>query len=382
MIIGTTPGTSPTCSPATPPRSSPGPASRRCCCRCRLPTPVVAFGIRHFGCVAGVVVTASHNPPQDNGYKVYLGDGSQIVPPADAEIAARIDAGQPGTTWPTCPAATHYTRLGDELVEAYLAPGHLAGAAPDAPRASTGSTPRCTGSAARSWPRPWQRAGFLRAEVVRRAGRARPGLPDRAASPTRRSRARSTWRWPWPSGPAPTWWWPTTPTPTGARSRHRSTATWRMLHGDELGALLGDDALRRGVEGTYACSIVSSSLLAAMAAAHGQPFATTLTGFKWIGRVPGLGLRLRGGDRLLRRSPGRARQGRHLGPDPGADPGRRAQGGGPDRRGPAGRDRHRVRGVRDRPAVGPGRRPDPDRRGHDPTAGAAAEPRCSGSRCR
>ena len=56
-----------------------------------LPTPVVAFGIRHFGCVAGVVVTASHNPPQDNGYKVYLGDGSQIVPPADAEIAARID---------------------------------------------------------------------------------------------------------------------------------------------------------------------------------------------------------------------------------------------------------------------------------------------------
>ena len=56
-----------------------------------LPTPVVAFGIRHLGCVAGVVVTASHNPPQDNGYKVYLGDGSQIVPPADMEISSRID---------------------------------------------------------------------------------------------------------------------------------------------------------------------------------------------------------------------------------------------------------------------------------------------------
>jgi phosphomannomutase len=64
--------------------------------------------------------------------------------------------------------------------------------------------------------------------------------------------------------------------------------TWRMLRGDELGALLGDDALRRGVTGTFACSVVSSSLLAAMAAAHGQPFVTTLTGFKWIGRVPGL----------------------------------------------------------------------------------------------
>ena len=63
---------------------------------------------------------------------------------------------------------------------------------------------------------------------------------------------------------------------------------WRMLRGDELGALLGDDALRRGRTGTYACSIVSSSLLSAMAAAYGQPFAYTLTGFKWIGRVPGL----------------------------------------------------------------------------------------------
>ena len=63
---------------------------------------------------------------------------------------------------------------------------------------------------------------------------------------------------------------------------------WRMLSGDELGVLLGEDALRRGVRGTYACSIVSSSLLAAIASAYRQPFVYTLTGFKWIGRVPGL----------------------------------------------------------------------------------------------
>jgi phosphomannomutase len=61
-----------------------------------------------------------------------------------------------------------------------------------------------------------------------------------------------------------------------------------MLRGDELGALLGEDALRRGVRGTYACSIVSSSLLRVVAAAYGQPFVYTLTGFKWIARVPGL----------------------------------------------------------------------------------------------
>jgi phosphomannomutase len=72
------------------------------------------------------------------------------------------------------------------------------------------------------------------------------------------------------------------------RSGGPDPTSWRVLRGDELGALLADDLLRRGVEGTYACSVVSSSLLSTMAAAHGQPFVATLTGFKWIGRVPGL----------------------------------------------------------------------------------------------
>jgi phosphomannomutase len=84
-----------------------------------LPTPVVAFGIRHLGCVAGVVVTASHNPPQDNGYKVYLGDGSQIVPPADAEISARIDAVAKHSL-NDVPRSHSYVVLGPELVDAYV----------------------------------------------------------------------------------------------------------------------------------------------------------------------------------------------------------------------------------------------------------------------
>src|SRR5262245_16762213 len=81
------------------------------------PTPVIAFAIRHLGAVAGVVVTASHNPPQDNGYKVYLGDGSQIVPPADAEIAAAIDAVGP---LDEVPRGDDWSVAGPDLVEAYL----------------------------------------------------------------------------------------------------------------------------------------------------------------------------------------------------------------------------------------------------------------------
>ncbi len=89
-------------------------------CSRALPTPVVAFAIQHFGCVAGVVVTASHNPPQDNGYKVYLGDGSQIVPPADSDIAARI-AAVAAAPLADIARSDDYPLTGDELVDAYVA---------------------------------------------------------------------------------------------------------------------------------------------------------------------------------------------------------------------------------------------------------------------
>eukprot|EP01032_Pedospumella_encystans_P006199 gene6199-7422_t len=94
-----------------------------------LPTPLLAFAIRELGCVAGVMVTASHNPPEDNGYKVYLGDGSQIVPPADTGIADQIAAvgavadikrGKPGTV------------LTEEIIDRYL--DTVADLAVDGPR--------------------------------------------------------------------------------------------------------------------------------------------------------------------------------------------------------------------------------------------------------
>ncbi|HEY5981128.1 MAG TPA: phospho-sugar mutase [Microlunatus sp.] len=249
------------------------------------PTPVIAFGIGHFGCVAGVVVTASHNPPQDNGYKVYLGDGSQIVPPADGEIAERIEE----TTHrdlADLPRSDDYVELGAELRKAYVA--RVASLVPTgAPRELNWVYTPMHGVGGAVVAEAVARTGFNGAEVVPEQADPDPDFP--------------TVGFPNPEEPGAIDLALDLAVRTGAdlvvandpdADRCAIAApidgTWRMLRGDELGALLGDDALRRGVTGTYACSIVSSSLLAAMATAHGQPFAATLTGFKWIGRVPGL----------------------------------------------------------------------------------------------
>src|SRR5690606_31604046 len=83
-----------------------------------IPTPLTAFAVLHHRAVAGIMITASHNPPQDNGYKLYLGDGAQIVPPVDAEISAHIDAVGPLAE---VPLSTEGVRaLDGAIVDAYL----------------------------------------------------------------------------------------------------------------------------------------------------------------------------------------------------------------------------------------------------------------------
>src|SRR5687768_2398159 len=94
-----------------------------------LPTPLLAYAIRELGCAAGVMVTASHNPPQDNGYKVYLGDGTQIVPPADTDIAAQIAA---VGRLADIPRGTSGTVLKEDIVDRYL--DTVADLAEDGPR--------------------------------------------------------------------------------------------------------------------------------------------------------------------------------------------------------------------------------------------------------
>ena len=250
-----------------------------------LPTPVVAFGIRHLGCVAGVVVTASHNPPQDNGYKVFLGDGAQIVPPADVDISSRIEeAAQHNLN--DVPRSQSYAVLGNELVAAYL--DRIAFLVPsDGPRELRWVYTPLHGVGGSLVARAVAACGFPPAHVVAEQANPDPRFPtvpfpnpeepgaiDLAIARARQVNADLVIA--------------NDPDADRCAAAAIVDGQWRMLRGDELGVLLGEDALRRGIRGTYACSIVSSSLLSVIAAAYGQPFGYTLTGFKWIARVPGL----------------------------------------------------------------------------------------------
>ena len=250
------------------------------------PTPLIAFGIQHYGCVAGIVVTASHNPPQDNGYKVYLGDGSQIVPPVDGQIAARI-AEVATEDLAGLPRSDERTIIGDDLRDAYVARlQQLVGA--DAPTdvswvhtSMHGVGARVVRQAARTlgFPKPVevseQSAPDPDFPTVSFPNPEEPGAIDLALSLARHTEADVVVA--------------NDPDADRCAVAARMDGDWRMLTGDELGALLGNDAIRRGVPGVLANSVVSSTLLRAMARDAGREHQTTLTGFKWIGRVPNLG---------------------------------------------------------------------------------------------
>ncbi|MGV3562176.1 MAG: phospho-sugar mutase [Nocardioides sp.] len=247
-----------------------------------LPTPVLAYAVRELGCVAGVMVTASHNPPQDNGYKVYLGDGSQIVSPADAEIAARIaEVGDLASV----PRGTGWKVLGEDLLDRYL--DTVAGLAEDGPRDLDVVYTPLHGVGGTAVAQVLETAGFEPAQVVPEQEEPdpdfstvafpnpeEPGAMDLALALAQERGADLVVA----NDPDADRCAAAVPTPTG----------WRMLRGDEVGALLATHLLRRGRTGVLATTIVSSSLLSKIAAAAGQPYEETLTGFKWIGRVEGL----------------------------------------------------------------------------------------------
>ncbi|TDC81735.1 phospho-sugar mutase [Micromonospora sp. KC606] len=253
-----------------------------------LPTPVLAYAVRHLGAVAGVMVTASHNPPQDNGYKVYLGAqlggelgaGAQIVPPADAGIEAAIRAVGPLAQVPLGPVGRV---LGDDLVASYVDRA-AAVVTPDGPRDLRVAYTPLHGVGAAVLTAAFARAGFPVPGMVPDQAEPDPDFP--------------TVGFPNPEEPGAVDRLVALADATGADVAIandpdadrcavvvRDGGTWRMLRGDEVGALLADHLMRRGLTGLYATTIVSSSLLRAMCAARSLPYDETLTGFKWIVRA-------------------------------------------------------------------------------------------------
>ncbi|MDO5744653.1 MAG: phospho-sugar mutase, partial [Micrococcaceae bacterium] len=274
-----------------------------------LPTPVLAWAVRELGAEAGIMVTASHNPPADNGYKVYLGgrvetgsgQGAQIVSPVDAQIAAEIQHDEPIAAialaaggWQTLPDAGE--------------PGDIEGAYR---QAVSGVIPAATGTRGEGITAAREN---LRIVLTPMHGVGGPTM-SRALGNAGFSRVRLVAEQAEPDPDFPTVSFPN-PEEPGALDLALELASrtdadlviandpdadrcaaavkfpdtgWRMLRGDEVGWLLGARCAEIAAPGSVlANSIVSSRMLASIASKHSLAHENTLTGFKWISRVPNL----------------------------------------------------------------------------------------------
>ncbi|PRY60152.1 phosphomannomutase [Knoellia remsis] len=252
-----------------------------------LPTPVLAYAIRFLGADAGVMVTASHNPPQDNGYKVYLGDGSQIVPPVDAEIAAEIDRVARVADVPL--AEDGWETLDDSLLDAYLA-DVVRVVSPDSPRDLVVVHTSLHGVGAETVERAFVQAGYAAPLPVPSQAQPDPAFPTVSfPNPEEPGAMDAALELAEQTGPDVVI--ANDPDADRCAVAVPGPGGWRMLRGDEVGVLLGAHLLDRAdvPEGAvFANSIVSSRMLATVCRVRGVAHEETLTGFKWISRVPGL----------------------------------------------------------------------------------------------
>ena len=255
-----------------------------------LPTPVLAFAVNELGADVGVMVTASHNPRSDNGYKVYLGGtvdgvtyrGSQIISPADKQISAHIQSVESLTSMPR---GSGWQILDEDIVEKYVERTKVL-----APRPAELKIVYTAmhGVGTKTLQRVFHRAGFPSLILVQSQAQPDPDFPTL----------------PFPN-----------PEEAGALDLALESAkafdadlviandpdadrcsvaikerdlTWRALRGDEIGAILGEVIAKNAQSGTLANSIVSSSILSKIAAHHQLNFEETLTGFKYIAKIPNL----------------------------------------------------------------------------------------------
>ena len=255
-----------------------------------LPTPVLAFATNELSCDVGIMVTASHNPPQDNGYKVYLGGtvdgieyrGSQIVSPTDVSIAHKIDA---ITSLKAQPRGKEWTVLGEEIIEKYI--NRTASLATQPGTLKIVYT-AMHGVGTETVQRVFHKAGFLSPILVDAQAAPDPDFPTVAfpnpEEPGAIDLALET---------AKTFdadlVIANDPDADRCAAAIKDPVTgWRMLKGDELGALLGESIARKGGSGIFANSIVSSSILRKIAKHYNFEFEETLTGFKWLAKIKGL----------------------------------------------------------------------------------------------
>ena len=255
-----------------------------------LPTPVLAFATAHLGCDIGIMVTASHNPPQDNGYKVYVGpvaDGinyasSQIINPTDGFMATEIDA---VTSLKSLPRGSKWTVLGEDVITEYV--NRTAALAPRPGDLKIVYT-AMHGVGTETIQRVFNHAGFATLILVDEQCTPDPDFPTVA--------------FPNPEEPGAIDLALKKARDFGADlviandpDADRCAAAindpkvgWRMLRGDELGIVFGEWIARSKPRGSFANSIVSSSTLRKISGHYGIDFQEVLTGFKWIAKIENL----------------------------------------------------------------------------------------------
>lgn len=260
-----------------------------------VPTPVLAWNVARLGAAGAVMVTASHNPAGDNGYKVYRANGAQIVSPVDELIEKGIRAVDPLSVEMSPVDSEHIVELDDRPIEEYLSwvPSvRMCPGTSDIAIAYTAMHGVGGGLAVRAL----ERSGFATPHIVREQhlpdptfptvafpNPEEPGAMDRVLELARREKCDIA----------------LANDPDADRlgvAIETSNGTWRRLSGDEVGWLMADHILKNtvGDDRLVVTTLVSSSLLSKMARAHGVSFEETFTGFKWIAAAVErhLGLRL------------------------------------------------------------------------------------------
>ena len=257
-----------------------------------LPTPVLAYAVRNLACDVGIMVTASHNPPQDNGYKVYLGgtvdgvryEGSQIISPTDGEISRDIAAVAP---LPTLPRRQGWIVLDESHVDAYVEATSRLATQPGTLKVVYSAM---HGVGTETLRKVFTQAGFPEPILVTEQAEPDPDFPTVAFPNPEEPGAIDLSLKKAAEVSADLVIANDPDADRCAAAILDQSGHWRMLRGDEVGALLGEYMARKAPnkEAILANSIVSSSILSKIARHYDLRFMETLTGFKWLAKIPHL----------------------------------------------------------------------------------------------